>query len=58
MKAIHKCPKCGEEREVTFEYWNFKCSCGYKTHLIMRRELMDLTDPVERELAILIAGNA
>ncbi|OGZ33266.1 MAG: hypothetical protein A2174_03205 [Candidatus Portnoybacteria bacterium RBG_13_41_18] len=56
MKTVHICPKCGEESEVSFEYWNFKCVCGYKAHLIMRRELMDLTDSVEGELAVLMAG--
>jgi len=56
MQATHKCPKCGEVIEVTYDYWNFVCDCGYKTHLFLRRELMDLNDPVEGELAILIAG--
>ncbi|MFH0852418.1 MAG: hypothetical protein V1845_02355 [bacterium] len=55
MKATHKCPKCDEVGEVTYDYWNFICRfCGYKTHLLMRRELMDMADPTERELVLLI----
>ena len=53
-KPTHKCPKCERIVEITFDYLNFKCVCGYRTHLLMRRELMDLNDPVERELALQI----
>jgi hypothetical protein len=54
----HKCPICSKVGEVTLEYWNFKCDCGYKTHLFRRRELMDLDDPEEGELAVKIAGES
>lgn len=53
----HKCPKCDKEGKVTLEYWNFRCGgCGYKTHLLMRRELADLNDPTEGELIMAIVG--
>jgi len=59
MKATYSCPKCDTIGEVTFDYWNFVCkNCGYKTHLFRRRELMDLNDPAEGELAIKIAGES
>lgn len=52
------CPKCGQEGEVTLTYWNFLCDCGYKTHLFRKRELMDLSDPKEGDLAVEIAGES
>jgi hypothetical protein len=57
---MHTCPECGTVGEITLEDPNFKCKkegCGYTQHIIMRRELLDLNDPVECELAMrIVAG--
>lgn len=38
---------------------NFKCGyCGHETRFLLRREMMDLDDPAEGELALRIAGES
>lgn len=56
----HTCEGCGAEGEIhPSEKPNFKClNCGYEKDLLLRRELVDLNDPVEGELALRIAGES
>lgn len=60
LQRQHTCQKCGKVNEfndASESEPNYICGhCGYKTRLLLRRELMDLSDPVEGELALRIAG--
>lgn len=56
----HICEGCGTEGEIfPSEEPNFKCpNCGCEKHLLLRRELVDLDDPVEGEIALRIAAGS
>ena len=56
----HVCEACGAEGEVhPSEKPNFVCSsCGYEKDLLLRRELVDLNDPVEGKIVFrIVAGS-
>ena len=54
----HVCESCGAEGEVhPSENPNFVCPlCGRERNLLLRRELVDLNDPVEGEVTLRIVG--
>lgn len=56
----HICESCGAEGEVhSSENPNFVCPvCGYEKNLLLRREMVDLHDPVEGALAMQIFAGA
>ncbi|MBU2037379.1 hypothetical protein KJ866_04260 [Patescibacteria group bacterium] len=58
LESRHICGKCGKTSEILpTENPNFRCpACGYETQLLLRRELVDLDDPVEGPIALKIAG--
>ena len=59
-KEKHICEKCGAEGEIhPSEKPNFVCSnCGHKIDLLLRRELVDLDDPVEGKIILKIAAGS
>jgi DNA-directed RNA polymerase subunit RPC12/RpoP len=59
-KEKHICGKCGMEGEVDpSEKPNFKCSnCGHEIDLLLRRELVDLNDPIEGKIILEIAAGS
>ena len=60
LQMQYTCEKCGKVSECSpTARPNFKClNCGYEHTVLFRRELMDLNDPVEGELAMRIFAGA
>jgi transposase len=60
MEKEYTCPNCGIKGvRSSLTKPNFKCTnCGFTQNWFWRRELMDLSDPVEGELALEIFAGA
>ena len=56
----HVCEVCGAEGEINpSEKPNFKCLiCGHEKDLLLRRELVDLNDPVEGGIILRVAAGS